>query len=171
METREAYARKTSQPEPDSPRKQHSKERRLQIFTGRWGIEGINSLHAPAAPGAAILGEEIYEWLPGEYFLTHHWVRRMGEQSHKGVGVLGYDAGQNSYFSHTYDNLGFARQYLLEVTADTWTLTGDSERARIVFSIDGRSMEVNWEFTEDKKNWIPQSEWKATKLGQMSAIC
>ena len=146
---------------PSEPTPQH---KRLDIFLGRWSIEGQNSENAPGASGARIIGEELYDWLPGNFFLSYHWVHRMEDHSHKGVGILGYNVESAEYFAHNYDNMGYVRHYHVHVEADTWTVSGDYERARIVFSIDGRNMRVNWEILKQGKSWMPLCEWNAIKV-------
>jgi hypothetical protein len=145
---------------PQSPTSQH---KRLDIFLGRWSIEGQNSENAPDAAGARIIGEELYDWLPGNFFLSYHWVHHMDGLSHKGVGIIGYNVENGEYFAHNYDNMGYTRHYQLKVDADTWTISGEFERARIVFGIDGRSMKVNWEIVKHGRTWVPLCEWKAEK--------
>jgi hypothetical protein len=42
--------------------------RRLGALVGRWRSEG----HVVGEPPVPIEGTDIYEWLPGEFFLVHH---------------------------------------------------------------------------------------------------
>jgi hypothetical protein len=42
--------------------------RRLGALVGRWRSEG----HVVGEPSVPIEGTDIYEWLPGGFFLVHH---------------------------------------------------------------------------------------------------
>ncbi len=41
----------------------------LEIFLGKWAIEGQNSNEKSEQPSCKILGIETYEWLHGGFFL------------------------------------------------------------------------------------------------------
>jgi hypothetical protein len=60
--------------EPSATRRQHSppapgpETRRLGALVGRWRSEG----HVVEDPPVPIRGTDVYEWVPGGFFLVHH---------------------------------------------------------------------------------------------------
>ena len=135
----------------------------LDVFVGTWIVEGQNKEGAPVAPGAQVSGKETYEWLPGEYYLVYRWDRCFGSDQHTGIGIIGYDDSSQTYASHNFDNLGYSRTYQVHIADGSWTLTGERERARLVFSDDGNVMTANWEISGDGFDWTPLCELKAIK--------
>ena len=65
---------------------------------------------------------------------------------------MGVDDRARDYFARTFENHGFYRNYRVTVDGRVWTWSGDTERARIEFSEDGRTQTIVWE-------WKPKSEW------------
>ena len=43
----------------------------LNVFLGRWKVEGQNKEAAGVAPNMPVVGEESYEWLPGRFFVVY----------------------------------------------------------------------------------------------------
>jgi hypothetical protein len=131
----------------------------LDVFVGRWKTQGQS--YGPDAP---MVGDESYEWLPGEFFLAVRFDRRVGDGEHRGLGVMGYDESRQVHFATMYDNLGFARTSDLRVRGRVWTFDGPWERANYAFSEDGRTITIHWERTFDGANWQPLCDLKATKV-------
>jgi hypothetical protein len=135
---------------------------RMLDFLGRWQTVGRTGPGAPV-PNVDVTGYEIYDWAPGRFFVTHQFDRRIGEDEHKGIGVLGYDAATQRYFANVFDNHGYARQYDVQVKDRVWTFAGQRERATFVLSDDGASMSIEWTVSSDGARWRPLCELKATK--------
>jgi hypothetical protein len=65
---------------------------------------------------------------------------------------LGVDARTGKYVARSFENHGFYRHYEVECDGRAWTFSGEFERARIVFSTDGRQQTITWE-------WRPADRW------------
>jgi hypothetical protein len=132
----------------------------LHVFVGTWQVEGRN---APAAPtlsqepgaGEQVTGEQVYELLPGGFYVMGRWDRRTASGVHVGINVLGHDPDRDTLFAHHYDNLGYAREYLVTVSGRMWTYSGRYERATIELSADGLSYSETWEMSTDGTSWRP----------------
>lgn len=122
-------------------------------LVGRWTITGRNGAEAPSAPNAPIAGEESYEWLPGEFFVLGRWDRRIGDGRHVGVSMLGRAVDASRYEAHNFDNLGYARRYVLSASGSTLTFSGEWERATYEIAEDGRSFRARWEISKDGSTW------------------
>jgi hypothetical protein len=130
----------------------------LDVFVGEWRGEG-------KAGDTPMTVEESYARLEGGFFLTTTFDRKVGEARQKGVGSIGYDAENNVYSMHAVDSLGYDRTYELEDVGDTWTLSGDRERATYTFKGDGR-LHVLWEHRPDGGAWQPLCEYDLTNSGK-----
>jgi hypothetical protein len=138
--------------------------KRVHVFVGRWKVRGQNKESAPVAPGVKVSGEETYEWLTGGFFLVSRFQHYFGDDAHIGLSTIGYDTSSQTYVSHNFDNMGYARRYEITVDDKTWTFKGEFERATLVFSSDGNSKTEHWEISSDGANWQPLCEMTATKI-------
>ncbi|NVB83890.1 MAG: DUF1579 family protein [Kofleriaceae bacterium] len=141
----------------------------LRMFVGRWQIEGQNSLSAPTAKGSAVHGEDVYEMMPGGFFLRGEWQHGFDQGEHIGSCMLGFHPDKGSLCAHTYDNLGFTREYVLTVRDRTWRFAGRYERATYVFAEDGRSFEQHWEISRNGLAWQPLCDMVATLVDEVRA--
>jgi hypothetical protein len=143
----------------DKPRTRNSAVR-LGTLAGRWHVEG----DVPAndnGPAAKWTSEEEAEWLPGECFLVNRWDARAGDSEFRGMTVFGCDADEG-YFATFYDNSGHHPTYLLTIDEDTWTLTGEAQRATYEFAPDGESVHIQWEM-KGKAGWQPLCDLTARR--------
>jgi hypothetical protein len=151
-------AKRAPQSHPHARRTPSRDHAALAMFVGRWRVEGHNAATALNAPSGVVTGEEIYEWLAGGFFVVGRWSRRFGGDAHIGSSVLGHEPDSDAYFAHHYDNLGYAREYVVSVHDRVWTFTGRYERATIEFSRDGESFHEVWERSNDGVTWQPLCE-------------
>ena len=132
---------------------------RLRIFVGRWHTEG--KITAPGEPAARIDSQDVYEWLPGQYFVVHRWDSRIGHDTAAGIEILGVDRGTGNYCTHFFDNGGNAGSEQLTVLENTWTWLGKDvmgakwHRCISVLSHDGRTMTARHERSENGDTWSP----------------
>lgn len=136
----------------------------LEVFVGKWNVEGENISTTPEAPHRRISGEQSYEWLPGGFFLVSGWDRRFENTSHRGLGVISFDATKNTFALCNYDNLGFARKYVMQVEGNIWKFIGEKKRGYIEFSNNGKNFRELWESSEDGNHWKALCSLKGTKV-------
>ncbi len=140
----------------------------LNVFIGKWITQGqtIASADTPAVDINAI---DIYEWVPGEFFVLHTAYGRIGNLAGGGVEIIGYDAANKKYISHYFDSQG--NIVISEYTKDNgiWTSEGDwaekGHRGTAEFSEDGNTMVSHHYRSEDGVNWIPSMDVTLTKVG------
>lgn len=150
--------------DPHAVRKPTREHAQLAMFLGTWHIEGSNAPSAPGAADAEVNGDQVYTWLPGEFFLFGRWNHRAGSGSHIGTSVTGWEPDRSAFFAHHYDNLGYAREYALSLHAGVWTFAGRYERASLAFSDTHRAFVERWEISQDGTSWRPLCELRGTKL-------
>ena len=131
---------------------------RLKVFVGNWHTQG--KVTAPGEPAAAIDSEDVYEWLPGEFFVVHRWNSRIGNTTAAGLEIIGHDPGTGSYRTHFFDNGGGSGSEQLTVIGDTWTWLGKNvmgtkwHRCTSTVS-DGNTMTARHERSENGVDWTP----------------
>lgn len=101
-------------------------------------------------------------WHTGEFYLIRDERARPGGEVFDTIGIMGVDTGIGKYFAHSFENHGFERRYEVTVNDRTWTLTGEHERAQIVFSDDDRMQTIVWEWKVEGK-WLPLCDRAATR--------
>lgn len=129
-------------------------QRRLDVFVGRWTVEGKTAAVA-AAPSEIMTQQHTYEWLPGGFHLLHRWDGRIGQRDSKGIEIIGYNAGTDTYEAHFFDSDGWARVYVVCVRDRLWTCSGVRERSTIMVSEDGKTMTTHWDRALDGVTWEP----------------
>lgn len=127
----------------------------LQAFLGDWYAEGTSYGGEEQSPDNPHGGQSPWRsvhsarWHSGGYFIVQD---ERANGPFDTLSLLGWDAEAGRYFARSIENHGFARDYTMVVDGNTWTLTGEHERATYVFSDDGSSQEISWE-------WKPADQW------------
>jgi hypothetical protein len=68
-----------------APRSPAPEVRRLGALVGLWGSEG----HIVGDPPVPITGTDVYERLPGGFFLVHHVDFVIGEEPVRAIDIIG----------------------------------------------------------------------------------
>lgn len=136
----------------------------LEIWVGKWINEG-STVGDSDTPAARITTSDVYEWLPGRFFVLHTAYGKIGDL---GVGggaeIIGYDRTAGCYRSHFFDSQGNASIHTLTATGDTWTYQGENTRATVVFSDGGRVQTVRHERTDDGRTYAPSMNVVLTRV-------
>jgi hypothetical protein len=140
---------------------------RLGALVGRWRSEG----HIVGEAPVSIKGTDVYEWLPGGFFLVHHVDVMIGEQPVQAIEIIGeYDPTTDSFTARAYDNQGNVTIMRARVDDQgVWTFTGGGDiapaaqptsatgsgavRSTLTVSPDGRRMAAKWERSDDGTTW------------------
>lgn len=136
---------------------------RLNTIIGRWITEG-HTINADGTPGVKIVASDVYEWLPGGFFVVHPAYGRIGDVGAGGLEIIGYDPARRKYQVHFYDSQGNVSQHDLTIHGDTWTWQGKHTRCTGVFSEDGKTQTAHHERTDDGVNWIASMDVTLRKV-------
>ncbi|MED1801389.1 DUF1579 family protein [Brevibacillus porteri] len=98
----------------------------LNVFVGKWMTEGLIT-ESPSGPAVKLKAIDTYEWLPGGFFLIHHVDGLIGDKEVKTIEIIGYDASNQVYFTHAYDNHGSMASYYANLLGRDWKITGNTE--------------------------------------------
>jgi uncharacterized protein DUF1579 len=105
-----------------APQKPGAEQKKLEAFVGTWTYAG-EAKDNPYGPAGKVTGTDVYEMLPGGFFLTHHWDEQNPLGSLKGVETWGYDPAKKAYALNYYTSFGEMGSGALTVAADTWRST------------------------------------------------
>lgn len=155
---------------PTSPPKPGPEHKRLDAFAGKWNVEG-QAQASPYGPAGKVTSVDTFAWMPGGFFMTHHWDWRQGAAEIKGMEVLGYDSHNKGYTSRFFDNLGSSGSWKATVQGNTWTWTGDTEVGgkplkerctTIVANPDAFTSKC--EYSPDGSKWLINLDVKGTRM-------
>ena len=143
---------------------QHSLElERLNIFIGKWMNEGY-TVETAEAPSVKINTSDVYEWLPGRFFILHTAYGRVGDMDGGGVEILGYDPATRKYLSRFFDSLGNIHEAELAVDGDRWKWKGKNTGCTAVFSEKGKVQTAHHVRLDKNGAWVPSMEVVLTKV-------
>lgn len=149
-----------AQQQPPKPGPEH---KLLDVFIGKWINEG-HTVASADAPAVKILTSDVYEWIPGGFFVLHTAYGRVGNLDVGGTEIIGYDEATKKYRTHFFDGQGNLTAEELTVQGDTWTWKGETTRCTAVFTDNGKTQTAHHERLDDEGNWVPSMEVMLTKV-------
>ena len=135
----------------------------LGVVIGKWINEG-HTVATADAPSVEILTSDIYEWMPGGFFVLHSAYGRIGNLNVGGTEIIGYDAEGEKYLSYFFDSQGNVTTDDLIIEDDTWTWRGQNTGCTAVFTDGGRTQTAHHVRLDDGGSWVPSMEVKLTKV-------
>jgi hypothetical protein len=136
---------------------------RLKTFIGKWITEG-ETVPTDDSPALRISASDIYEWVPGGFFVLHVAYGRIGDSDVGGIEVIGYDAEAKKYRTHFFDSQGNISSQELTFGDGAWTWSGEHARATAVVSTDGETLPTLHEWSDDGVNWRPSMKVTLRKV-------
>lgn len=130
---------------------------RLGVFIGKWINEG-HMVDTHGQKGVAILTSDVYEWMPGRFFVLHTAYGRIGDLDVGGTEILAYDPATKAYSSLFFDSGGNIHRATLTVDGDSWTWKGDTTSCTAVFTDGGRVQTAHHIRLDEGGRWIPSME-------------
>jgi hypothetical protein len=152
---------------------------RLQSIVGDWATDG----HVVGDPPVPVTGSDVYELLPGGYFLVHHVDVTVGSQAVRAIEIIGEPGSRDGAFlARSFDNEGNTELMELIVDDDgVFHFSGGPEiapaaqpanapfarvRSTLTVAPDGNSMAALWERSEDGVNWATWMDMTFTRRPQ-----
>jgi len=126
----------------------------LNVFIGRWMTEG-ETVAEPDVPSMPIVASDVYEWLPGRYFVMHPAYGRIGNVGVGGLEVIGFDPTTRQFQCYFFDSQGNATRHTLSGRDDVWTWQGTHARCTGRFSDDRKMLTARHERSDDGVRWVP----------------
>jgi len=142
--------------------------RALAAFVGDWKTAG-HLRTEDGGVGKPISSVDIYEWLPGGFFVAHRWESQVGDSTAAGLEIIGYDAAARTYRTHFFDKEGGSGSEELTRQGNTWTWRGTNvmgtahHRCISTLEDDGRKFVARHERSEDGVRWTPWMDVTLTR--------
>ncbi|RBQ02294.1 hypothetical protein [Pedobacter miscanthi] len=127
----------------------------LNSYIGKWKTEGLTK------SGEIISGTDTYEWVEGNFFLTHKVDVSFGDKKIQALEITHYDDMEDVFRSQSFDNNGCISISTLKIYEDIILIFADTERFKGNFK--GNIIEGLWE-QFDGKNWVPWMDIKLTRI-------
>ena len=131
--------------------------RRLDVFIGRW-INGGQTAAPEGSEPLSITASDVYEWLPGGFFVLHTAHGRIGDIPVGAVEIIGFNTGTGQYRSHLFDSQGNATTHELSYRDGRWMWQGEHARCTARFTDDGRLQRAHHERLDDSGQWVPSMD-------------
>jgi Protein of unknown function (DUF1579) len=140
-----------------------SEQKRLEVFISKWINQGETIARADA-PAVKILTSDVYEWMPGGFFVLHTAYGRIGTMDVGGTEIIGYDAASKKYRTYFFDSQGNISTQELTASGDTWRWNGEQARCTATFSELGKTQTAHHERLDEHGDWVPSMEVTLTKV-------
>ncbi len=136
--------------------------RALDVFIGKWINEG-ETVAGDAAPAMKILTSDVYEWMPGGFFVLHTAYGTVGGTGVGGTEIIGWDPEARVYRSQFFDSQGGVSMHELTLRDGLWTWQGEATRCEATFSDDGRVQTAHHQRSQGS-GWVPSMEVVLTRV-------
>ncbi len=136
---------------------------RLDVFIGKWMNDGY-TVGTAEAPSVKIATSDVYEWLPGKFFVLHTAYGRIGAMDVGGTEILGYDPAAHRFTSRFFDSRGNVSESSLTADGDSWTWRGETTGCTAVFSENGKVQTAHHVRLTENGEWTPSMEVVLTKV-------
>jgi hypothetical protein len=140
-----------------------AEHKRLDVFIGKWINEGYTVATADAL-SVKILTSDVYEWMPGGFFVLHLAYGRMGNMDVGGTEITGYDAESKKYHSYFFDSQGNVTKDEFTIEGNTCSWVGKETGCTAVFTNNGKTQTAHHVRLDDNGNWVPSMEVTLTRV-------
>ena len=145
-------------------------QKKLEAFVGTWTYVG-EAKDNPFGPAGKITGTDVYEMLPGGFFLQHRWEEKNPLGPVHGTEIWGYDPIKKAYTYNYFTSLGEMGSGTFTISGNTWnfagsgiTYEGKTAHGRASLIVAGSSaFTVKAEASPDGKKFAPAFEGKWTR--------
>jgi hypothetical protein len=135
----------------------------LDVFIGKWLTVG-HTIERPGVPSVRILASDVYEWVPGHFFVLHSAYGRIGDFAVGAIEMLWYDPAAGHYRSQLFDSQGNVVESTLTLRDGVWTWARENTRCFATFSDDGSVQTAHHERSDDAVTWQPNMDVTLTKV-------
>jgi hypothetical protein len=134
----------------------------LAVLIGNWINEGATIATADV-PSVPIRTSDVYEWVPGGFFVVHTAFGKIGDTSVGGVSIIGVDG--DAYDDTFYDSFGNAHRSRLEIDGDVHRWIGDRTRCTVTMTDGGTTQVAHHESSVDGVAWTASMDVVLRKVG------
>ncbi|RYY24006.1 MAG: DUF1579 domain-containing protein [Chitinophagaceae bacterium] len=134
----------------------------LNDFVGKWNTTGT-LMNDDGLTDAKIEGTDLYEWLPGQFFLQHTVDVHVGPERVQTLEIIGWDPEREVYTMQHFDSKGNSGSMTAICSDGQWRFTGERLRFTGQFEPDRRTISGTWEKLQNDDTWLPFMEVRLRK--------
>jgi hypothetical protein len=135
----------------------------LEVLVGRWMTVG-ETVAAADAPASKIFASDVYEWVPGGFFILHTAYGTIGNLGVGGIEMIGYDSNKKQFQTHFFDSQGNVTREELTINGDTIKWKGTEVRCTGTVQDNGRKLVCRHERLEADGNWVTSMDVTLTRV-------
>ena len=113
--------------------------KQLEPLIGRWINEG-ETIATPGAPSMRIVTSDVFEWVPGGFFVIHYAYGKAGNFDGGAVEIIGYDETSKKYRNYCFDSSGILTQEEGTFVNGKWIFGGKNTRFTGAFTDNGKTI-------------------------------
>jgi hypothetical protein len=158
-------------PKPPDPARPALELMKLGYFAGLWRTEAETREEPPEPPGR-VTSTDNCEWFAGRFHLVCRSFGKGPSGEFRGLGILGYDAEENTYTQYGIDSLGMTVEGRGRIEGKTWTFTSESQSQGkavstryVVTEQTPKEYVFKYETSSEGGPWTTVLEGKSTKIG------
>jgi hypothetical protein len=135
----------------------------LEILIGRWMTVG-ETVAAADAPANKICASDVYEWVPGGFFILHTAYGTIGSLGVGGIEMIGYDSNKKQFHTHFFDSQGNVTTEELTIDGNTIRWKGAQVRCTGTVQDNGRKLVCRHERLEADGSWVASMDVTLTRV-------
>lgn len=136
---------------------------KLNVFIGKWINTGQTMPVSDESP-MDIATSDVYEWLPGKFFVLHTAYGRLGNMDVGGSELISYDTEKKEYYSYLFDSLGNVSRHVLTIEEGEITWKGEKTGCTADIVENGKVQRAHHVRLNEKGEWVPSMEVVLTKV-------
>ena len=145
------------------PRTPGPEYRSLDVLIGRWMTTGETAATADT-PASKISASDVYEWVPGGFFILHTAYGTIGSLGVGGIEMIGYDSKKKLFQTHFFDSQGNVTREDLTLDGNTITWQGSQVRCTGTLQDNGRRLVCRHERREADGKWVTSMDVTLTRV-------
>jgi hypothetical protein len=133
----------------------------LEPLIGVWSLAMVMPGEPTPAKLPDIGARVTFEWMGDKAFMIQRWTIPI-PGAPRGLAVIGWDKGRDTFLEHYFDDRGVARVYEMSFGSGVWKLQRTqedfspfefSQRFTGTLTEDGKRIDGMWEMARDHKSW------------------
>ena len=114
--------------------------KKMETFVGTWSYEG-DAKKTVFGPAGKVTGTDVYEMLPGGFYLQHRYDEKNPLGNMKGTEIWAYDPVKKVYTNNYFNSTGEWGSGTFTINGNTWAFTGSA------ITYDGKTAYWRWTAT------------------------
>jgi hypothetical protein len=154
---------------PAAMPKPNAEMKKLDMLIGTWMYTG-DAIKSVFGPAGKVTGSDVYEMLPGGFFMQHHWDEQNPLGNAKGVEIWGYDAVKKNFTFNYFNSFGDWGSGTLTINGTAYASTssgvsydGKTNKGRCTGTLTAKTWTIKCDASADGNTWAHSFDGTWTK--------